>query len=182
MAGKRISKLFSRAREAMAPAIDALDAQRDTIARLKEECEAVERARRPRAEAEAAAREQIAQLGRAWTPTFGNMATPGAHIAEASERFKLAVQRDPLAFAAAIAPDRLLALVNASMDDVYAQGDGLPEAERISRLAALRAELHTAELEEESIIRGLEAAGVPAFRRPDARPEIVLADDAELPE
>lgn len=182
MATKRISRLFSRAREAVAPALDALDAQRDLITRLQEEREAVAQARRPRAEAEAAAQAQIEELGRSWAPSFAFMAAPGAHITAAGEAFRLAAKRDPLGFAAAIMPAQLLRAIGESMDGAYAHGDGLSEADRADRLGSIQARLRTAELEEESILRGLEAAGIPAFRRPDANPEIVLADDSEFPE
>ena len=182
MAQKRIAKLFSRAREAMAPALDALDAHRELIAQLQEERQAVAQARRPRAEAEAAAQAQIEELGRSWAPSFAFMASPGAHIAGVGEAFRLGAKRDPLGFAAAIMPGQLLRAIGEGLDAAYAHGDGLPEAVRAQRLDALGGQLRTAELEEESIIRGLEAAGIPAFRRPNANPEIVLCDDSELPE
>ncbi len=52
---------------------------------------------------------------------------------------------------------------------------GLSHAERVDRLTAIGAELDTLEAEEERLIVESEATDSPVQRRPDARPEIVLA-------
>lgn len=53
--------------------------------------------------------------------------------------------------------------------------DGLAPTAREQRLTAIDAELLRLETEEEARIVEMEQAGEPVLRRPDARPEIVLA-------
>lgn len=53
----------------------------------------------------------------------------------------------------------------------------LPAEEREARLVTLRAEVLEREVEEERIVRRLEERGVEVNRRPEARPDVVLALD-----
>lgn len=57
---------------------------------------------------------------------------------------------------------------------------GLDTAERLARIAAIGRELDQLEAEEERLITEAEAEGLDVLRRPDARPEIVLALPAEV--
>ena len=54
--------------------------------------------------------------------------------------------------------------------------EGLDAPARAQRLAEIDAELLKLEIEEEAAIVGAEEAGETILRRPDARPDIVLAD------
>lgn len=57
----------------------------------------------------------------------------------------------------------------------------LSAMERAERIAETEARLMEAELQEEGLIRGLEAAGLDVQRRADASPAAVLAHDDSLP-
>ena len=76
-------------------------------------------------------------------------------------------------FAALLGPDALAAALSAGVDDV-ADDTMLPDARR-ARLAEIAAELDALEADEERLIEAAEARGEPIARRPDCRPEIVLA-------
>jgi hypothetical protein len=49
------------------------------------------------------------------------------------------------------------------------------QVERTRRLGDIAAQITSAEMSEESLIRRLEAQGHPVLRRPDANPAVVLA-------
>lgn len=109
--------------------------------------------------------------------------TTQAHVKLVAERepadalFKLtagpgnAVNLGPL-LAVLIGPD---AMLQALSRFVAAVPEGVPAAERAARLDASRADLFAAELAEEHVVVGIEAAGQRVRRRADADPAAVLA-------
>lgn len=177
---KAVSDLFRRTQQANVEAGRELERTRDRIAALHEERNAVIQAPRTRKEAEEAARGEIARLAKTVGPWFSRLAVPGGDMVDPN--FKAAMARDPLAVTAAVNPEGLLAQVARGLDAVYAQRDGLSEQDKGARLRELKAERIELEKREEAHIRGLEAVGLPALRRADADPEIVLAADEELPQ
>jgi len=66
------------------------------------------------------------------------------------------------------------ALRAAFLRDLERAPDGLDSAAKADRLKEIEAELLTLEMREEALIVDAEAQGLAVFRRPDARPEIVL--------
>jgi hypothetical protein len=66
-----------------------------------------------------------------------------------------------------------------ALDQHCSQNPGLSASGRATRLAQIDAELGRLELEEESLIRSAEAAGLIISRRPDAAVETVLSDLSE---
>jgi outer membrane murein-binding lipoprotein Lpp len=73
-----------------------------------------------------------------------------------------------LLLGAEVVAERLLA----GIDEVP---EGVDTDERLTRIAEIGAELDRLEAEEEALICAAEAEGIEVLRRPDARPEIVLA-------
>ncbi len=67
------------------------------------------------------------------------------------------------------------------IEEAYDDGDGTTDEERQHQLQKLDVELGDLELAEEAIIRDAELSSIPLLRRADASPEIVLADDSEMP-
>jgi outer membrane murein-binding lipoprotein Lpp len=68
--------------------------------------------------------------------------------------------------------EQVAARLLAGIDSVL---EGLDTAERLSRIAAIAADLDRLETEEEALVCAAETQGAEVLRRPDARPEIVLA-------
>ncbi|WP_088285943.1 hypothetical protein [Ideonella sp. A 288] len=71
-------------------------------------------------------------------------------------------------------PDRLAKPLLSAMEGLNLP-DGMPAAERAATVAALDAELDDLERREEREVCRMEAAGRRVLRRPNARPDIVLA-------
>lgn len=89
-------------------------------------------------------------------------------------------QRAALAFAAA-ATEVVKVLTTRLADHYRAHNlQGIGADARAAELARIDAEALATELAEESVIRGLEAMGLPVLRRADADPRALLADDREL--
>lgn len=180
----KISKLtdaLSKVLQATDGALTSLEDVRGQIAAAKEQRTAIENAPLPRAEAESAIRAQIAALALRFDPPFGPIANPGAALDRYWGEFKSASERNPMAFAAALAPENLFSLATRSFDTVYASGDGMSAATKAGELAALDEKLLSLELAEEALIRAMEGGGLTALRRADADPRAVLAADSEMP-
>ncbi|WP_417264547.1 hypothetical protein [Celeribacter sp.] len=81
--------------------------------------------------------------------------------------------------------DACLPAVRASVEEALEQAvagrECLTMQERAEKLEQAKADLMTMELEEESLVRALEASGLPVERRADADPQAVLCADASLP-
>ena len=67
------------------------------------------------------------------------------------------------------------------LEQFYEGSNGLTSEEREERLASLDAEILDLERQDESCVRAAEAAGGRITRRPEARPEILLLPDGDLP-
>lgn len=72
-------------------------------------------------------------------------------------------------------------IVKGQVEDLTRDRPGMSDDELSAKLAALDAEILSAELSEEAAIRSLEVSGVNILRRSDADVRAVLADDSAVP-
>jgi hypothetical protein len=130
----------------------------------------------PRAEAEAALDAALARLGQqgadALTSGLSSLTRPERRPEFAPELGT----SDLLALVVALNAQTVRATVGKALDVVYRGRKALPPmAARKAKTAELEAKIIAAEIEEERLIRAVEAAGIPILRRADADPRAVLA-------
>lgn len=157
-------------------AFTAIDKLRQAIILAKGEIADLDAMPIPRDQAEAALDAGIARLGQigadALTSGIATLTRPAGHPDFAPRMttellFGLIVS---------VQPQAIRQTVGKELDRVYAGKKALPTmAARAKARDALEAKALEAELEEERLIRQIEAAGVPILRRRDADPRAVLA-------
>ncbi len=96
-----------------------------------------------------------------------------APVSESSPQVPAEADLGPL-MVALLGADKVADVLLTEIDSIP---EGMPCAARRARLEEIGAELLALETEEEHLITAAEEAGDYIARRPDARPEIVLADD-----
>jgi hypothetical protein len=77
--------------------------------------------------------------------------------------------------------DALRDVVRGQLEDHLEGGSGMTAATRSKKSAEAKADILSAELMEERIVRTMKASGINVCRRPDADPRALLASDASLP-
>jgi len=152
-----------------------IDQLRQTIILAKAEIADLDAMPIPRAAAEAALDVGIAQLGKMGAEAVSGIASltrPDGHPS-----FSPRMTTELLfGLVVSIQPQAIRLTVSKELDRVYAGKKALPTmAARAKTRDALEAKTLEAELEEERLIRQIEAAGVPILRRRDADPRAVLA-------
>ena len=81
----------------------------------------------------------------------------------------------------ALMPDAVESLLVKRLEVAIAEAPlTLTAAERTARIVALNGEIHGFEIKEERILRAIEDRGAEVARRPNSRPEVVLAVDLAL--
>lgn len=160
---------------------DALEQVRAQFAKLESEWQATEHAAPSLEEAEKNIDFALDQAAAAWAEY-----DPAKRLATSREPVKLHdIMYGPAFFApmayahygiaATTAREQTKAALMAKARDLPAGVKRLSDAERAKEFERLEKERWSLEVEEEATIRALEATGQQALRRPDARPEIVLA-------
>ncbi len=161
-------------------AVEQVDALREKIVARQAERKALQAQARSRAEVVALVDEKVAE----WGATGAKVATLALSCAAAGSTYsplKVEGRAFDLGRATVDLGALMVALLGAQavraallrgIDDVPV---GLDRKAKAARLAAIERELDTLEAEEEALIEQSEAEGEPIQRRPNARPEIVLA-------
>jgi Flp pilus assembly protein TadB len=165
--------------------MDTLNQLRERISELQSERASINALRRSREQVQATVDRWLSTAeaqGKAALQLAVDRAQAGQALAPCQVHGNAAVYQSPGAapFSIDLGP-LLVALVGKAaihkrlstlVDDLP---DGLAPTAREQRLTAIDAELLRLETEEEARIVEMEQAGEPVLRRPDARPEIVLA-------
>jgi hypothetical protein len=157
-----------------------IDALRTRITELQAERPGILRQRRTRAEVLAAAESQLSRweaIGRArfsrglQSLAAGAATTPMLLTGVASNDGVVRVDAGPF-IVGVLGIDQVRQAYLADLDQIP---EGMAREQREARLAELAASLDDLEAREERLIEESEATEAPIQRRPDARPEIVLA-------
>lgn len=150
-----------------------VEALRAEIRAAQDELSTVEGQPRSRAEVRAAVEDYAQQMH----AEFRRRASTAQHRIAAGHRVAEAFGKPDdfasLLLAGCVGPEALAGAILAGIEDTVEVG--LSQAERRQRAAELRATLDRIEAEEERLIEQSEDEGLPIPRRPNARPEIILA-------
>lgn len=188
-------KRLMAGRDAVAQTFAVVDQLRESVAEAKTRLARIEAAPVPPTEALAAladwidakATNGIDRLG------LGHMLEPGRAVQGIRLPFMLTrTEGGPvpdtsqavevlLALILATSRDKVLDLVRGQLSDIAEGRDVIPTAERAARIEAARADVLSAELNEESACRALERLGIEVARRADLDPRAALAADDSLP-
>lgn len=152
---------------------------RAKIAEAKAERTRIEELPVPRAVAEQRIGEHLDELAGRWRVetsayTFPSFEPP-ALVGKAFSAGRSAIALTSVEVAlAALFPELLRQRLIADLDETYAAGDGITDAERRATIELLDRKLFELEVAEEEIIADAEAADVYIARRPDADPHAIL--------
>jgi hypothetical protein len=177
------------------PPTKAIERYRSELERLHNELEQVECAPIPSAEAKRIARDHVAELARLGKPdvttllcadVFGERGikfqTVGVDVRTIHRaRVGQGEVVDPLALAAWLHSEAMIAKLDAEIDAAANDGRALCDADRERRKTQLRAEILAVERAEELTIVSAEGEGSAIPRRPDADPRAVLNLTETLP-
>lgn len=159
---------------------EEIDYQREQIATLKREQEAVFAQKRSRAEVAEAVEQHLAHLAGQGASMMarslqmfaaGVAASPTTVFGSAGADGVARIDIGPL-LAAAVGVDRMREMCLAALDSVP---EGLSREARKQRLDEIAHKLESEEIYEELLIERSEEFGTPVARRPDASPHVVLA-------
>lgn len=170
-------KIVTALRDALGGARKSIEDTRDQIADLKAKRATIEATPVDRAESERRLDYEMQRSVQQHLPApyFGALVERDRRF-YASD-FDTVFARSPFAMFAAMFPDETRAFLLRNLPT-----NGLSDADRAKRVKALDAQIMKLERAEETALREIEAAmGATMPRRPDASPEVLLAEDDALP-
>lgn len=188
---KNILTSFSKTKASTLTLLDLLDQARAAVERAKERAEAIRRA--PMDEAGAIARvdawldqaatSAIDRIGLEYAtqpewagPSLPMPTFPGDTAPNAKPGLEVL-----LGLIALTSRDHLRAVIAGQIGDRLAGDPGMNSQTRAKRLAEAEADVLSAELTEERLVREMQASGLDVARRPDVPGVVLLAADTALP-
>ena len=192
---KNVLKKLTGTRDAVTSALDGLDVIRAQVSEKRAEIESLRRAPVPVSEALKSfdvwaanrAEDAITRLRpeALVDPTHpaGELRLPDFSARVEGELHRAGDRADDLLWSliVATAMPAVRSIVEERLEAAVAGRECLTAAERVERVEKAAGELLQLELSEESLIRSLEAAGLPVERRADADPRAVLCAGGCLP-
>jgi hypothetical protein len=192
---KNLTTKLTGTRNAVTGALDDLDVLRSQIAEKRNEIEALHRAPVPVSEAleqfDKWAADRAEQAVQSLRPELlsdpanvsGEMRLPDLSYRLDGEIARADHRADEILYGLilATAMPAFRSIVEERIEAATAGRECLTAAERVERIERAEAELLDLELQEESVVRSLEGAGLPVERRADASPVAVLCAAVSLP-